>query len=132
MRSGLTAKGGVRVISMNNKVNEENKKLDFDKTKENERKLLIKGYHYCIEYIDEQIKKAIDNGIYRVSLDVFALQLTLISNNTGRINNDTIQAVIYHYKKQGVKAYIHIEEGYRTVNIRKFPEEELIIDWSHV
>ncbi|MDK7927647.1 MAG: hypothetical protein QP798_10240 [Staphylococcus simulans] len=117
---------------MGEKVDEENKKLDFDKTKENERKLLIKGYHYCIEYIDEQIKQAIDNGIYRVSLSVFALQLTLISNDTGRINNDTIQAVIYHYKKQGVKAYIHFEEGYGGVNIRKFPEEELIIDWSNV
>ncbi|VED60525.1 hypothetical protein [Staphylococcus simulans] len=111
---------------MGEKVNEENKKLDFDKTKENERELLIKGYHYCIEYIDEQIKQAIDNGIYRVSLSVFALQLTLISNDAGRINDDTIQAVIYHYKKQGVKAYINPIERYR--NVEKF----LIIDWSNV
>lgn len=28
------------------------KKLDFDKTKENKTKLVIKGYHYCIEHID--------------------------------------------------------------------------------
>ena len=119
------------MIDMGEKVNEENKKLDFDKTKGNERELLIKGYHHCIEHIDEQIKQAIDNGIYRVSLNVFALHLTVISNDEGRINNDTIQAVIYHYKKQGVKAYIHFEEGYGTLNVRKFPEKELIIDWSH-
>ena len=117
---------------MGDKVNEENKKLDFDKTKENERKLLIKGYHYCIKYIDEEIKQAIDNGRYRVTIDVFALQITALSNDTGKVNNDTIQAIIHHYKKQGVKAYIHFEEGYRTVNIRKFPEKELIIDWSNV
>lgn len=111
---------------MGEKVNEENKKLDFDKTKENERKILIKGYHHCIEYIDEQIKQAIDDGIYRVSLSVLVLKLTLISNDTGRINDDTIQAVIYHYKKQGVKAYINPIERYR--NVEKF----LIIDWSNV
>ncbi|WP_142397719.1 hypothetical protein [Staphylococcus simulans] len=117
---------------MGEKVNEENKKLDFNKTKENERELLIKGYHYCIKHIDEEIKQAIDNGMYRVSLNVFALHLTVIPNDVGRINNDTIQAIIHHYKKQGVKAYIYFKEGYGGVNNRKFPEEELIIDWSHV
>lgn len=120
------------MTNMSEKVNGENKKLDFDKTKENERELLIKGYHHCIKHIDEEIKQAIDNGMYRVSLNVFALHLTVISSDTGRINNDTIQAVIHHYKKQGVKAYIHFEEGYEGVNIRKFPEERLIIDWSNV
>lgn len=114
------------MTNMGEKVNEENKKLDFDKTKESERKILIKGYHHCIEHIDEQIKQAIDNGVYRVSLSVLVLQLTLISNDEGRINNDTIQAVIYHYKKQGVKAYIHLEEGYRN------GKEVLVIDWSNV
>lgn len=117
---------------MSEKVNEENKKLDFNKTKENERELLIKGYHHCIKYIDERIKQAIDNGRYRVTIDVFALQITALSNDTGKVNNDTIQAIIHHYKKQGVKAYIHFEEGYEGVNIRKFPEERLIIDWSNV
>lgn len=114
------------MTNMGEKVNEENKKLDFNKTKENERDLLIKGYHYCIKHIDEEIKQAIDTGRYRVSLSVLVLKLTLISNDTGRINDDTIQAVIYHYKKQGVKAYINPIERYR--NVEKF----LIIDWSNV
>lgn len=117
---------------MDKKINEENRTLDFDKTKENERKLLLEGYHYCIRYIDKRIKEAIDTGRYSISINVLALQLTVLSDDTGKVNNDTIQAIIHHYKKQGVKAYIHFEEGYKTANIRKFPRKELIIDWSNV
>lgn len=107
--------------------------MDFkDATKEtenNKRQRLIKGYNYLINYIDEKIYKAIQNGSFEVSIDDAELFFRP-STVDGECNRDVVKALIFHYKKQGANAYEYVKEGFRNERVISFERCYLIINWE--
>jgi hypothetical protein len=98
-------------------------------TEQNKRQRLIKGYNYLIEYIDEKIYKAIQNGSFEVSIDDAELFFRPITVGA-KCNQDVIKALIFHYKKQGANAYEYVKEGFRNERMVSFERRYLIINWE--
>lgn len=98
-------------------------------TQKNKQQRLIKGYNYLIEYIDEKIYKAIQNGSFEVSIDDAELFFEPL-NVDAKCNQDVIKALIFHYKKQGANAYEYVKEGFRNEHMVSFERRYLIINWK--
>ena len=107
--------------------------MDFEKAKEqskqNEEQMLIAAYYSLINHLDSKIQNAIDSGRHFVRINIFDLEIFIL-NEGYKVDDNTIKAVIYHYKKQGANAYLEIKEGYRTETVVSFRQEHLVIDWS--
>lgn len=100
-------------------------------TKLNQERMLIKGYHYSIKYLNREIQAAIDKGNSSIVIHTSGPgPEILLQPNDMCINDDVKKTVIYHYKKRGFKAYLHFKEGYQTERVISFPQEYIIIDWS--
>ncbi|MCR4455630.1 hypothetical protein NTB88_21965 [Aeromonas salmonicida] len=107
--------------------------MDFEKAKEqskqNEEQMLIKGYYSLIDHLNSEIQNAIESGRFFVRINVFVLKICILDEGD-KADDNTIKAVIHHYKNRGANAYLEIEEGYRTETVRSFRQEHLVIDWS--
>ena len=95
----------------------------------NKQQRLIKGYNYLIQYIDEKIYKAIQNGLFETSVndkELFFKPLTI----DAKCNRDVIKALIFNYKKQGANAYEYVEERVENEHMVSFEQRYLIINWK--
>lgn len=99
-------------------------------TEHNKQQRLIKGYNYLIKYIDEKIYKAIQNGLFEISIndkELFFEPLTI----DAICNLDVIKALIFHYKKQGANAYECVKERVENEHMVSFERRYLIINWKN-
>lgn len=95
----------------------------------NREEKLIQGYYHCINYIDEEIRLAINRGEFSLKVRIITLKFKALAEDF-KITEDTIKAVIHHYKRKGINSRLQKISSYKTRSCYHHGEENLILEWK--